>query len=348
MKQALPIIMSLVLLFSCSNDKQEEGTNTPEHDRQVPVTFSSVKSQGEEVTTRATTTPLNKNFVVYGYKTTSNDYVQTVFDGYNVSFTSNSAGTSTENTHNYSYVGGTAVDGKTTQSIKYWDFSAKQYQYFAYTNGTPSATSTEAFTDAEGITFTFNGVDANNESTQPLFSELKNVSHADYGNVVQMVFLRPVSQVCYRFVVSDGIDANSVTVLSSSFAPTVGEEKIYTKGNVSINYKNDGMSFKSVGTVVLSETISGDTYTNQFTTPEQKYNVMPNVPNGLGAFKLTANIAGTEKTAIVPSQYMRWLPNYTYTYIFKIIDKSLTIVFVNVEVEEWQAGGYTESEQHHW
>lgn len=65
---------------------------------------------------------------------------------------------------------------------------------------------------------------------------------------------------------------------------------------------------------------------------------------------LTTTVNGVDfaKTAVVPATYMHWLPNHQYTYIFKVSPVSLSIVGVDVKVMNWQLGGSTESEQHHW
>lgn len=110
---------------------------------------------------------LNYNFVVFGYKTVGS--AQTVFDNYQVNYVNasgSSAGSTESNTAGWEYVsyknlpggvgttaGVTAFAATTTgdpnnsagieQSIKYWDFSASSYDFFAYSLG-DGATSTWA------------------------------------------------------------------------------------------------------------------------------------------------------------------------------------------------------------
>lgn len=53
------------------------------------------------------------------------------------------------------------------------------------------------------------------------------------------------------------------------------------------------------------------------------------------------------KTAIVPSVYMHWKPNYQYTYIFKILEGGL--IFVDAKVEEgWKSGGTGSDKWTNW
>ena len=61
-----------------------------------------------------------------------------VFDNYDVTWAANTAGKTESNTADWEYVGLTkngASSIKTTQSIKYWDYSAPQYNFVAYSVG---------------------------------------------------------------------------------------------------------------------------------------------------------------------------------------------------------------------
>lgn len=89
---------------------------------------------------------LNSNFIVAGYKSdatapTSGISTNKVFDHYNIKWTANSAGTTADNTADWNYVGGTPYTGLTgladgtLQTIKYWDYSAAQYDYVAFSTG---------------------------------------------------------------------------------------------------------------------------------------------------------------------------------------------------------------------
>lgn len=106
-------------------------------------------------------TLLDNNFVFYGYKTMTAPATspQTVFDNYQANFVNGSANTTESNSAGWEYVSyknlpfgtTTALNGdlnnngvkknaseSTTnveQSIKYWDFNATQYDFFAYSLG---------------------------------------------------------------------------------------------------------------------------------------------------------------------------------------------------------------------
>lgn len=66
------------------------------------------------------------------------------------------------------------------------------------------------------------------------------------------------------------------------------------------------------------------------------------------SIKTTINGIDFDKTAVVPATYMRWLPNHQYTYVFKVTPETLSIVGVDIKVIDWNKGGTTEQEQHHW
>lgn len=89
---------------------------------------------------------LNSNFIVAGYKSdatapTSGISANKVFDHYNIKWTANSAGTTADNTADWKYVGENPYKGLTgladgtLQTIKYWDYSAAQYDYVAFSTG---------------------------------------------------------------------------------------------------------------------------------------------------------------------------------------------------------------------
>lgn len=104
---------------------------------------------------------LNKNFVVEGIKTVGSSVVE-VFDNYNVNWTENTADKTLSNTANWEYVGQPILTGKTAiseQTIKYWDYAAKQYDFWAYSLGGGSATVSTLAHDATLTTaaYTFTG-----------------------------------------------------------------------------------------------------------------------------------------------------------------------------------------------
>lgn len=53
-------------------------------------------------------------------------------------------------------------------------------------------------------------------------------------------------------------------------------------------------------------------------------------------------------TAVVPAAYTEWLPNHSYTYIFKVTEMG-TITLADVQITDWQQGDdVTTPEWHNW
>ena len=135
--------VALVALASCSNEEIIGDSPTPNPEK---ASNAIVFNSGAKAITRTTWTgataaeKLNNNFVVEGIKTIST--ATEVFDNYNVNWYENTANKTASNTANWEYVGQSILTGKTAvaeQTIKYWDFSAKQYDFWAYSLGGGSA-----------------------------------------------------------------------------------------------------------------------------------------------------------------------------------------------------------------
>lgn len=80
---------------------------------------------------------LNNKFIVGGFKGDGTTMTE-VFDNYIVEWTANTAGTTASNTSDWEYVGVTAAPPSEitgAQTIKYWDYSADQYDFAAYSTG---------------------------------------------------------------------------------------------------------------------------------------------------------------------------------------------------------------------
>lgn len=162
MKKYLFFAAALVALASCS-DEQFVGSNSPNTpdaigDNNGAIVFNT----GTKTITREdhvgadAANLLNEHFTVAGFKgagdVTATAATGTVFDNYVVNWTENTAATTESNTSDWEYVGITAVAPSTlagnTQSIKYWDYSADQYDFIAYSTGTATAV-TETPTDGQ-------------------------------------------------------------------------------------------------------------------------------------------------------------------------------------------------------
>ena len=135
--------LALVLFAGCSdNDYVGDKSLLENNGGGGAISFTS----GSKAITRAVgaeaATLLNNNFVVEGVKTVGSDPVSEVFDNYNVNYVENTAATTASNSANWEYVNQSIATGKTAaaeQTIKYWDFAAKQYDFWAYSLGNGSA-----------------------------------------------------------------------------------------------------------------------------------------------------------------------------------------------------------------
>lgn len=155
---------------------------------------------------------LNNNFVLFGYKTMSDNSKQTVFSNYQANYADNTASTTESNSANWEYVGyknltadmtgNTGVAGNTTsgldQTIKYWDYSASNYKFYAYSLGAGKTTAGEPATTtyANGSlmttsdTYTLQG--DQDELAACYISELKTISEPN-GSTPTVVDLRFLS-----------------------------------------------------------------------------------------------------------------------------------------------------------
>lgn len=132
-----------IVFAGCSNNEfvGEDSGRTQESDK-GQIAFSSTlpavtrTSYGADAAAK-----LNKKFIVSGFsgeKQASAIATTTVFDNYQVQWKENSAGTTASNTADWEYVGIDAAAPSTItgkQTIKYWNYSAGQYDFIAYSTG---------------------------------------------------------------------------------------------------------------------------------------------------------------------------------------------------------------------
>lgn len=407
--------VAIGMLASCA-DNEYVGDVSP---NQNPGTNSSdaiVFSSGASAFTRAdiggsaAAELLGNHFYVTGTKGsegTANPTENLVIDNYLVHFGVNTAGTTESNTANWEYVGvtpGTApyanyvkLSGLNTQSIKYWDYSAAQYDFLAFSTGTFAAVSgsstaatnigvtkmkygTGLASSAVAYTFDLPSVDAVKST---YITDITKVAKADYGQEVTLKFKNLGSKVrvaLYETVpgysvkdvvfytvdgTSDFTDANKSSTAKLISANTNG---LPTKGTIEVyfphvgstnNSKEDynqaattvtpvtGSSVKTMdfdelanfagkevdeadgdylGRSLTAATFAGNVNAAYYQTV---FPVSSSDPLTLRVDYTLVSTDGSEETinvygakAVVPATYTKWLPNYAYTYIFKISDNS--------------------------
>ena len=227
MKKYLFFATALAALASCtSNDFVGEDTSsTTNQSEQAAIAFGT----GVNSITRAdhvgadAADLLGGKFIVEGFKKDGSDMIE-VFNNYYVNWTANTAGKTESNTSDWEYVGTAAAAPSSLptgaiQSIKYWDYSASQYDFAAYstgklaaanvlTTGTPTAGQvlisaiTKASTYA-GPTYTLKGdVAALKEcyiSDMVTAYKDNGADPSDYQKEVQLSFRRLASKVRLAF-----------------------------------------------------------------------------------------------------------------------------------------------------
>lgn len=391
--------LAAVALASCSSD--DFMGDTPGN---VPSNASAINFDGGTgKITRASTlngeqaaNALNKSYVVYGYKTVNNNPT-TVFDHYTISW--NGLKDKTEsNTQGWEYVGQKAnslssLTGDKAQTIKYWDYSASQYDFVAFSFGTATQGTGENQVEATKVTtspklsYTLKG-DVKNLANCFIADRITAKSNLTTENKKSNLLVGYKDDVQFNFrslstKVTMGIyetipgysvkdvvfysdkdtkldgENNKPTLYAASATipsgkgtitvtfPTTEENKTdYNKAHIDFKVADGGTNSSIIqfGTLSTAEKEkaekTGTTFIgrdiNNFSTPKEgtnkKYEVV--IPAKVGALTLKVDytlesidgsgeeIKVTGATAVVPEKYTNWEPNYAYTYIFKISDKT--------------------------
>lgn len=326
----------VVMSFEACDDE----VTVPQTTQETAISFGG-SEQEEEVATRAAA-PLNHDFTVWGYKTVDNA-PQLVFNGYAVTYSNGTAHTTESNTHNYEYVG-------ETQTIKYWDFGASEYNFWGATGGSFNSDGTEL--TISGLTLT---------TTEPkgaaLFSSLYHRSPITH-DVVQLQFKLPYAKVSVMFYCSEAIDEqDKVEIGTSTFGPE-SSDPIVTAGTLKVTYPRSGASPEKYTTsiatngaalafdaVELTHTKGASSNNAALAVPKDGTDFYYVVPYEYPMpFVLTTSVDGDSKTATVPTDYMHWQPNTVYTYIFKITEAGKKIEFYDVKIDPWKYGGSQDEE----
>ena len=369
------IISALAIcLLSCSTPEQDDLL-IPEP-QQGSISFGGNSGSWQDApTSRAGETGLEtieKSFRVWGYKNTGGNHTdgftkpQKVMDGYIVNWNQPATG----GTGSWDYTGIRNEELQTTQTVKYWDYSATCYRYFAFSpedakvtttilqeggNSTSQAgtTSEEGSTNqtdkASKVSFQipFEYKEDATSSSTPYISDLwlsDNQNFGDdkkYGACVKLTFAPIVTKVRIIFKYPENI--TNISIKDISFKKTDGE--VPTAGNIRITYPITGTETQHVyswepeptqtGIITLSVPYEEETDKIHQTTERGKWYFVPPIEEQ-GTYTMTATIDGKTSTAIIPAEYMQWKAGYQYTYIFKITEAGTVISFTNLLVEKWK------------
>lgn len=223
---------------------------------------------------------LGGKFYVLGTKGTlpENNPTETiVFDNYQVNWKENSAGTTTDNTNDWEYVGVDptglhAGDNEIKkQSIKYWDYSQPHYDFIAYSVGnnklatsgnavdgtivgTPIKTPKENSEKASSyLSYSLKG-NSIKDLQQCYYTDVTPVDKADYQKPVKFTFKNLTAKVRVAFyetvpgyTVSDiefydnGTDPREdLTDKKEAVLYTTGGTKLSTNGTINVTYPKVG------------------------------------------------------------------------------------------------------------
>ena len=391
MKKYFYFATALVALAACSSNDYVGDQEALNSAGQVPISFSGGTPSMTRATGATAAGVLSNNFVLFGYKTVGTSEPQKVFDNYQVNFIGTSAYTSKSNSAGWEYVsykslpyGTTTTSGGTLntdgvaanatasgidQSVKYWDFNATDYNFFAYSlgagAGTPktwakaSAMSNSTFT-LEGTADQLGTCYVSNKKTM----ELTTVSTEVGSTEVELEFRAISSKIELKFYETipgysikevkfyPAVDGTSTTTpylyTGSAALPTGGKYTVTFDGNGKPQFTFDtSAESKTYGTnVAFSSTLYGYA-TKEYREADESYigrasntatytapiTVLPNPQNDNALnikmdFTLVSRDGSGETiemkgaSAVIPAAYAKWLPNYKYTYLFKISDNT--------------------------
>ena len=394
MKKYIFLAASALALASCSSDDFLGDTTGNVQSNTSAINFDGGTGKITRATLKAekAAEALNNKYVVFGYKTAKDDTKTTVFDHYTINW-NNQAGKTESNTCGWEYVGQKAnslssLTGDKEQTIKYWDYSAKQYDFVAFSFGKANQGEGESNVKASQInntpTYTLTGnvkelakcFIADRITAKPSTTGKDNLL-VQYQKDVQFNFrslstkvTMGIYEIIPGYSVKDVVfysdkdtklngENNKPTLYAAkatipsgngtvtvTFPTTTESETDYNKAHVEFtaatgSEKSSSIQFGTLSTVEREKQektttgfIGRDITT--FSTPKEgtnkKYEVV--IPAKVGALTLKVDytlesidgsgeeIKVTGATAVVPEEYTNWEPNYAYTYIFKISDKT--------------------------
>lgn len=401
MKKYLIFAASALALASCSsNDFLGENPGNVQN-ATTAINFggdAGKTTRGIQTGPTAAST-LKNHFVVFGDKTYKAGTTQAVYDHYDVQWIGDEATKKTQtNQHGWEYVGYTpnknsdlATDAK--QSIKYWDYSASEYNFAAFSLGelTNEADPTDPYknqlkhdaTDAvttgnvkisqiesKATTYTIKG--AVEDITKLYISDRITAKSKDattpdinYQDAVKFNFRALKTLV--RMGIFETVNGYSVKDVKfyKSNNTNDGNPSLYAtdknipagNGEATITFgtnTTDGSYNKALvtwtstennkditfGNLKLTGAESKEDATKQYlgrtsadaSLPEDYNTVIPSAEIGALTLKVDYTLVSTDgskeeikvtgATAVVPAEYTKWQPNYSYTYIFKISDKT--------------------------
>lgn len=300
MNRKLLYLTTIILtLAGCASEDyigNEELHEANEKGRPVSFNLTSAPQTRSERYGAEAASDLNNNFVVYAQKVfTSPASTQLVFNNYQANYVTNSANTTTSNTAGWEYVGyenlpygtglksgddiilnnnGVAANATASgfdQTIKYWDYSADHYYFFAYSLGKGDNTENPASTKyAKASAMTSTGYTLSGTSDQLkacYISNKKTISPSgSSGTQVELQFRNFASNVKMAFYeIVPGYSVKNV-----QFYPDADAN---TKAGVIPYLYASGESLPTAGTYTVSFDDTGQAYVSSLTSATKVANL---------------------------------------------------------------------------
>lgn len=361
----LTISVMTLCLLSCSSSEQDNPVIPEPQYGSISFGGNSGSWQDAPIS-RAGETGLETiatSFRVWGYKTTGGNKTdgftnpQNVMNGYIVNWKQPKTG----ETGSWEYTGIENEELKTTQTIKYWDYSATSYRYFAFSQANEKVTTTLLSEDGStannlntatqtSFSIPFEYKENATSSTTPYISDLwlsdnQNFENRKYGACVKLTFAPIMTKVRFKF---NYLKDTKISITDIVFK-NINDAPSPIKGNIIVSYPITGTGTKATykweentetGTELIKFTIpyEEDADLNHQTTVRKKWYYVPPLGDSdkpQGAYIISATIDGKKSTATIPAEYMQWKAGYQYTYIFKITEAGTVISFSNLQVEKW-------------
>ena len=243
-------------LVACSGSGQDDPSipdpPTPNPDLKS-IGFGGSSGAWQDAPSSRATDPkgletLFKSFRAWGYKTIE-DALQLVMDSYKVEYQ--------DNDNFWKYEGLSNAQLNTNQTIKYWDYSASDYRFFAYAPADASITNSK-ITSTDGnpqlafsIPYTYS--DNATATTTPYVSDLWYSDNTNtenkYGSTVKLTFAPVIAKVRFKFSYPDNIKKITIhdiqfrdsRLMDNSETKTNPETKIFPKkGTITATYSLTG------------------------------------------------------------------------------------------------------------
>ena len=345
-KNLILAAVASLALFSCSNDEYVGDATQSTNSQAIGFGVAKNAITRADATGDEAATKLYNQFNVYGAKNNGTNYTE-VFSNYKAWYVSGS--TSESNTKGWEYVGaagqayGTAPYATTLatgQAIKYWDYSASDYMFWAISPAKYELTADA--TTGEVKTFSLTDAEPN---TAIRIAYPKKVVKADYSGkksaddaVVTMKFI--TFQGKARVALYDavpGYKINNVKFYSDSttaeanrstnaYLYRIDLKKFSSKANYTFTFGNPTTATTSYGTITttIGDRTDANTYMDFGALNYKTYTADASKPCPAGDFLSETAAAPTYAGTASDNYYWNILPDDQLEELYLKVDFTLT------------------------